>query len=246
MGDEGKYSVTGLGTITFKREHGDPLNLKNVMYVPGLKKNLVFVSMLEDRGYDVIFSKGKVFLQHIATGQVKKIGILVKNLYQLEQISTGLPKGTLEQVDTCKGCTLGKYIESSFHDRDSQETYILDRFHSDVCGPFSIAFMAKHRYYVIFVDDYSRKCWIFFMQKKDQTFTKFFDFKALFEKESVKKVTSLWSDNGVVYVSNKFKNLCVMEGVKWELMAPHNPQHNGVAERKNKSIVGTAREMLHD
>jgi len=44
------------------------------MYVPRLKKNSVYVSMLEDRGYDVIFSKGKVFLQHIAMGQVKKIG----------------------------------------------------------------------------------------------------------------------------------------------------------------------------
>ena len=54
------------------------------MYVPGLKKYLVSISMLEDRGYDVIFSNGKVFLRHIATGQVKRIGVQVKNLYKLE------------------------------------------------------------------------------------------------------------------------------------------------------------------
>eukprot|EP00253_Pinus_taeda_P011151 PITA_11151 len=84
MGDDKKYSATGLGTITFQRELVDPLTLKNVMYVPRLKNNLVTISMLEDRGYDVIFSKGKVFLRHIATGQVKKIGIQVKNLYKLE------------------------------------------------------------------------------------------------------------------------------------------------------------------
>ena len=77
MGDDGKYSVIGLGIINFQREHGAPLTLKNVMYVPGMKKNLVSVAMLEDRGYDVIFSKGKVFLRHIAMGQVKKIGIRV-------------------------------------------------------------------------------------------------------------------------------------------------------------------------
>ena len=75
MGDDRKYSVTGLSTINFQREHGAPLTLKNAMYVPGLKKNLVSISMLEDRGYDVIFSKGKAFLRHIATGQVKKIWI---------------------------------------------------------------------------------------------------------------------------------------------------------------------------
>jgi len=84
MGDDGKYSVIRLGTITFQREHGAILTLKNVMYVLEMKNNLVFFSMLEDRGYDVIFSKGKAFLRHIAMGQVKKIWIRVKNLYKME------------------------------------------------------------------------------------------------------------------------------------------------------------------
>lgn len=55
-----------------------------MVYVPGLKKNLVLVVMLEYKGYDVVFSKGKVFLRHIATGHTKRIGIRVKNLYKLE------------------------------------------------------------------------------------------------------------------------------------------------------------------
>ena len=54
------------------------------MYVSSLKKNLVYVSMLGDRGYDVIFSKGKVFVHHISTGKVKRIGVRVKNHYKLE------------------------------------------------------------------------------------------------------------------------------------------------------------------
>jgi hypothetical protein len=54
--------VTGIGTITFQRESGKPFQLKYVMHVPGLKKNLVSVAMLEDRGYDVVFSDGKDFL----------------------------------------------------------------------------------------------------------------------------------------------------------------------------------------
>jgi len=84
MGDNGKYSVTRLGMITFPREHGAPLTLKNVMYVPVLKKKLVSVAMLEDRGCDVIFSKGKTFLRHIAMGQVNNIWIWVNNLYKME------------------------------------------------------------------------------------------------------------------------------------------------------------------
>ena len=155
MGDDGRYSVSRVGTVGFQRERGAPLTLIDVMYVPGLKKNLASVAMLEEKGYDVVFSKGKVFLRHIAMGWTKRIGIRVKNLYKLEvddcatlsmiaklvqsqdigelwhrqlghlhhgalkimqQISIGLPKGKLEQVDTCKGCNLGKYTKSSFHD----------------------------------------------------------------------------------------------------------------------------------
>ena len=84
MGDDRKYSATGIGTITFQRESGKPFQLKNVMHVPGLKKNLVSVAMLEDRGHDVVFSSGIAYLRHKATCQVKKIGIRVKNLYMLE------------------------------------------------------------------------------------------------------------------------------------------------------------------
>jgi hypothetical protein len=184
MGDDGQYSATGIGTITFHRESSKPFQLKNVMHVPGLKKNLVSVTMLEDRGYDVVFSSGKAYLQHKAIGQVKKIGIRVKNLYMLEvdgcnamigkaekvvtwdegklwhrrlghlhhgalkimqQISTGLPRGTLAQSDQCKGCTLGKYVKSTFHEKENHASVILERIHTDVCGPFSVASMIRNR-----------------------------------------------------------------------------------------------------
>jgi len=84
-------------------------------------------------------------------------------LEMMQQISTELPKGKLEQMDTCKGCTLGKYVKYSFHDRDSRAEAILERVHTDVWGPFSTTSTAKQRYYVIFIDDFYRKCWIYFM-----------------------------------------------------------------------------------
>ena len=71
MGNDEKYSVLGVGTVIFQREHGARLTLTDVKYVTGLKRNLVLITMLEDRGCDVVFSKGKVFLRHIITRQVK-------------------------------------------------------------------------------------------------------------------------------------------------------------------------------
>ena len=78
------------------------------------------------------------------------------------------------------------------------------------------------------------------MQKKDQTFLRFCEFKALAEKESGKKIKALCSDFGGEYVSQQFKEFCATKGIKQELTAPHNPQQNEVAERKNRSIVGVA------
>eukprot|EP00253_Pinus_taeda_P019357 PITA_19357 len=193
MGDTRRYSFSGKGTLSFQRAHGAPLTLTDVMYVPGLKKSLVSVMMLEDKVYDVVFSKGNVFLRHI---------------------TTGLPKGKLEQVDTCKGCTLGNYTKSSFHDQESGAEAILERVYTDLCGPFLTASTMKKRFNFIFINDYSREFWIYFMQKKDQTFTKFCEFKALVKKESGKKIKALRSDISGEYVSQEFKDFYAAEGIK--------------------------------
>jgi hypothetical protein len=63
----------------------------------------------------------------------------------MQQISTGLPMGTLAQLDQCKGCTLEKYAKSTFHGKENCASVILERIHIDVCGPFSVYSTTKHR-----------------------------------------------------------------------------------------------------
>jgi len=108
---------------------------------------------------------------------------------------------------------LGKYTKATFHDQDNKAHAVLERIHSNVCGPFSTTSTARHKYFVIFIDEFSWKCWNFFKQKKDETFSKFVESKALVEKETRKKVKVLMSNNGGEYVSNEFKNLCAKEGI---------------------------------
>ena len=76
----------------------------------------------------------------------------------LQQISTGLPKGTLAQSYQCKGCTMSKFVKTTFHEKENRASVILERINTNVCGPFLVASIAKHRYYVIFIDEYSRRC----------------------------------------------------------------------------------------
>jgi len=62
MGNDEKYSVSGVVTVVFQREHGARITLTDVKYVLGLKKNLVSIGMLQDKDYDVVFNKGNLFL----------------------------------------------------------------------------------------------------------------------------------------------------------------------------------------
>ena len=61
------------------------------------------------------------------------------------------------------------------------------------------------------------------MQKKSETYSKFYEFKALVEKDSGNQVKSLRSDNGGEFISGEFKDFCSAKGIRRELIAPHNP-----------------------
>ena len=84
------------------------------------------------------------------------------------------------------------------------------------------------------------------MEKKDQTYSKFYEFKELVEKDTRKHVTPLRSDNGGEYISNEFKNFCNKEGIQRDLIATHNPQKNVIIERNNRTIVDATRATLYD
>jgi hypothetical protein len=72
------------------------------------------------------------------------------------------------------------------------------------------------------------------------------EFKALIENLSERKIKILRSDNGGEYTSKEFVNFCKDVGIKRELTTPYNPQQNGVAERKNRMIMEAVKTMIHD
>ena len=106
--------------------------------------------------------------------------------------------------------------------------------------------LSGYVYYVSFIDDYSMKTWIYFLKNKDEVFGKFKEFKALIENHTNTKIKTLRSDNGGEYTSKDFDGSCKDAGIKRELTTPYNPQQNGVAERKNKTIMEAVRTMIHD
>ena len=85
---------------------------------------------------------------------------------------------------------------------------------------------------------------IYLIAHKRDAFHMFLQFKALVEKQSGKVLKTLRTDGGGEYTSNSFEILCVKGGIIHEVIAPCTPQHNGVAERENRTILNMAKSML--
>jgi len=74
----------------------------------------------------------------------------------------------IKHEEVCRGCTLGKYRKTSFLSSGSRTTSILDLVHSNVSSPMSLVSLGGYKYYAIFIDELSRKTWIYFMKTKDE------------------------------------------------------------------------------
>ena len=83
-----------------------------------------------------------------------------------------------------------------------------------------IHFIDGYVYYVSFIDDFSRKTWIYFLKSKDEVFSKFKEFKALIKNHTEKNIKTFRSDNGREFTSNEFKELCKDSGIKRDLSTP--------------------------
>ena len=99
---------------------------------------------------------------------------------------------------------MGKNIRKYFPQSEHKSKEPLDLVHSDVCGPMSVHSFSGYSYYVTFINDYSRKTWIYFLKAKSKVFERFREFKTLVENQTGKKIQVLRTDNGGEYTSNEF------------------------------------------
>ena len=109
--------------------------------------------------------------------------------------------------------------------------------HSDLCGPMSTESLSGASYMMLIIDDFSRYIWASFLKSKDQAFTSFKDWRVEVEKQFEHKVKALRNDRGGEFLSKKFDRYLADHGIQRQLTTAHTPSQNGVAERKNRSVI---------
>ena len=162
-----------------------------------------------------------------------------------KELVTGMNVPRNSELSFCEGCIEGKLKRKPFKPvREIRSKRKLQCIHSDVCGPMPTESIGKRRYFVTFIDDYTRCCRVYFMRNKSEVFTKFKEFEAITTNDCGERICTLRTDNGGEYVSSEFENYLKQKGIHHELTVPHSPQQNGVAERLNQTLMDSARSML--
>ncbi|KAL5856639.1 hypothetical protein ACOSQ3_004097 [Xanthoceras sorbifolium] len=207
----------------------------------GKKCGTLYVTSNLENIVAVADSDGKSNLWHQRLGHMSEKGM--KTL-----LSKGkLPDLKAVDVGLCEDCIFGKQKKVSFAKIGKiPKAEKLELVHTDVWGPSPVSSLSGSLYYVTFIDDSTRKVWVYFLKKKSEVFDTFRKWKAMVENETGLKIKRLRSDNGGEYRDSRFREFCANSGIKMEKTVPMTPQQNGVAERMNRTLNERARSMrLH-
>lgn len=148
-------------------------------------------------------------------------------------------------VINCISCIQGKQVQLPFkRNYEDRTSEVLEIVHTDLCGPMRTDSLGRHRYFVVFIDDYSRWTQVYFLRSKTDMLTVFKEFKVDVENQTGRKIKYLQSDNGTETCNQHFEDYLKTCGIKRRLTVAYTPQQNGVAERKIRTLVEAARCML--
>ncbi|GJT47368.1 putative ribonuclease H-like domain-containing protein [Tanacetum coccineum] len=173
-----------------------------------------------------------------------------KNMNKLVKgnLVRGLPPKLFQNDHTCVACNKGKQHKVSYKAKTAVSSFSepLQMLHMDLFGPTSVRSISYKFYCLVITDAFSRFSWVFFLAKKDETVGILKEFIKLVENQLNKKVKVIRCDNGTEFKNRDLIEFCGSKGIKRDYSNARTPQQNGVAERKNRTLIEAARTMLAD
>ena len=166
-----------------------------------------------------------------------------------ELVKKGLVKG-VELPKTgdvfCDVCQIGKSHRQAFrNERVRATTKPGEVIHTDVCGPMNVESQGGAQFLLTFKDDATSFRHIYFLKHKSDVFDKFRVYDKLVENKFGRVMRVLRSDNGREFRNKNMDEYLESRGIERERTAPYTPEQNGKAERDNRTIIESARTMLH-
>ncbi|GJR18863.1 putative ribonuclease H-like domain-containing protein [Tanacetum coccineum] len=237
--------ITGKGTLKT-----DNLDFEDILLKIPRKDNMYNFDMkniVPKESLTCLVAKATLdesMLWHRRLGHInfKNINKLVK-----DNLVRGLPTKRFENDQTCVACLKGKQHRASCKSKVLNPiTKPLFMLHMDLFGPTFVSSLMHKKYCLVVTDDYSRFTWVFFLTTKDETSEILKNFIKEIENLVDLKVKIIRSDNGTEFKNKVMDDFCREKGIKREYSVARTPQQNGVAKRRNRTLIEAARTMLAD
>ncbi|KAJ9561599.1 hypothetical protein OSB04_006759 [Centaurea solstitialis] len=167
----------------------------------------------------------------------------IKNIEKMQ--AKGMLTLDKKDFEKCETCVRSKFTKKPFPSVKRRNTSLLELIHSDICELNGILTRGGRRYFITFCDDSTRYLYVYLLKSKDEAFDAFKVYKAEVENQQEKRIKILRSDRGGEYFSREFDAFCEENGIKHERTSPFTPQQNGLAERKNRTLVEMVNCMLN-
>ncbi|GJY88726.1 putative ribonuclease H-like domain-containing protein [Tanacetum coccineum] len=249
--------ITGKGKI-----RTDKFDFEYVFFVKELKFNLFSVSQMCDKKNSVLFTETKCLVLSPDFKLLDESQVLLRvprqsNMYSFD-LKNVVPSGDLTClfakaiIDESKlwhkilGHVRKQHKASCKAKLMSSISQPLQMLHMDLFGPTSVRSINHKTYCLVVTDDFSRFSWVFFLASKDETSGILKRFITEIENQLNHKVKVIRCDNGTEFKNREMNELCRLKGIKREFSIAKTPQQNGVAERKNRTLIEAARTMLAD
>ena len=154
-----------------------------------------------------------------------------------------LPCTQTDISNFCNSCLCNKSHRLPFSTSTLTSSKPLQIIFSALWGPSPILSIDQKRYYVIFVDQYTKYIWLYTLKNKDEVTSIFKKFHPLVEKYFGQKLLSLYTDGGGEYIG--LQSYLSSQGIEHKLSPPYTPQRIALAERRHRQIIETAKTLLH-
>ena len=203
------------------------------------KLNVLVTNTMNNNKNTSVYIVDSFVLWHARLGHVNN-----RSIYRMVNLNL-LPKFDVNIHNKCEICTESKFARQSFKSVQERSNELLSLIHSDLCDFKAIPSRGGKNYFITFIDDCSKYCYVYLLHSKDEALNSFKTYKAEVENQLEKKIKVIRSDRGGEYESAAFSDFCAQNGIVHQTTAPYTPQQNGVAERKNRTLKEMINSMLN-
>ncbi|KAJ9545140.1 hypothetical protein OSB04_024847 [Centaurea solstitialis] len=234
--------------VSFSKKKCKVKNRKKEVILNGVRHADIYIINMNTSTDNFCFvSRASTDMNWLWHKRLSHLNFKTLNQLCINNLVIGLPDYRYTKESLCSACEKGKQTRASFKSKQiSSISSPLQLLHMDLFGPVNVQSIGGKKYTLVIVDEYSRYTWVFFLRAKSDAPEEIILFVRKMEKLNNLTVRSIRSDHGTEFKNSTLESFFEQKGISQNFSSVRTPQQNGVAERRNRTLIEAARSMLSE